>query len=197
MTTVCLATEDQLSEAVAEKLLISSGRGFQIDLRLGRKGSGYLRKKLPDFNNIAQNISPVLLLVDLDDKACAPALISQWSSEKALTKNLLFRVAVRETEAWLLADSQAFADFLGISQARIPPEPETLADPKQTLLSLVKRSRHRRIRSEILPEPGSTAQVGFGYNTILSQFVKDFWNPPRAASTAPSLASAIARIENL
>jgi len=36
--------------------------------------------------------------------------------------NLLFRVAVKEVEAWLLAHRAAFATFLGISDKLIPQE---------------------------------------------------------------------------
>lgn len=54
---------------------------------------------------------------------------------------MCFRIAVREVEAWLLADAEQAAGFLAVPLARIPAEPETLPDPKATLIALAGRSR--------------------------------------------------------
>ena len=66
--------------------------------------------------------------------------------------NLLFRVAVKEVEAWLLAHRAAFATFLGISDKFIPQEQvDTIPDPKQFLINLAAKSKKRKVRDAIVP----------------------------------------------
>lgn len=194
---ICLATEDQLSETVAEKLVFTSNHDLRVDQRFRQGGAGYLRKRLNNFNQIARHSVPVLLITDLDTRPCAPDLVDAWSGGKRLSRNLLFRVAVRETEAWLLADRQAFAKFVGVSVGRLPRDPEGLMDPKQELLNVVSRSRKRRLRDAILPEPGARSKVGLGYNATLSAFVAEHWDPVRASTLAPSLAKTMRRLDEL
>ena len=70
------------------------------------------------FNHGAKG-TPFILLTDLDKNECAPMLIQEWLTDP-LHPNLIFRVAVHEVEAWILADREAFAPFLGISPAGHP-----------------------------------------------------------------------------
>ncbi len=56
---------------------------------------------------------------------------------------MCFRVAVREVEAWLLADREQIARFLSIARSRVPQSPETLDNPKQRLVELARHSRRR------------------------------------------------------
>jgi len=53
MTGFAIATEDALSEAVAETLLHQVGIR-DIQARLRREGFGYLRSRIADFNRIAE-----------------------------------------------------------------------------------------------------------------------------------------------
>lgn len=197
MIHICLATEDALSAAVAEKLLAVSGKPFQITQRLGNSGFGYLKKRLPNFNQIAVNVMPVLLLTDLDRTDCVLGFIEDWTKGMSVSERLLFRVAVREIEAWLLADQQAFADLLGIDSTLLPNEPENLLDPKQALLNLVRRSKQRKLKDMILPGKNTNNTVGLGYNTELVRYVREYWNPLTAAESAPSLARTLKRINEL
>jgi len=194
MIRICLATEDVLSEAVAEKLLAASGRPFEIAQRLRKDGYGYLKTNLPKFNQVAANVMPVFLLTDLDTAKCVADFMQDWRKGLDLSERLLFRVAVREVEAWLLADRRAFADWLSISAELGHVEPERLDDPKRALLRLVDRSKKRELKAMILPGKTSRSPVGLGYNTELTQYVRDHWNPQTAAASAPSLARAINRI---
>ncbi len=67
MTAFAIATEDALSEAVAETLLHQVGiRDIQVRLR--KEGSGYLRSRIANFNRMAEKVMPVLLVTDLDRK---------------------------------------------------------------------------------------------------------------------------------
>lgn len=65
MNHICLAIEDALSEAVAEKLLSTSRQPFQITQRLGNSGFGYLKRNLSKFNQLAAKVTPVLLNTEL------------------------------------------------------------------------------------------------------------------------------------
>lgn len=191
---IVIATEDALSEQLVESLLCQSGRGYNICNRLRRAGSGYLKSSVAKFNQMAEQIPiPVLLLIDLDQSPCLVELKHKWLPA-AQSLNLLFRVAVREAESWVLADRSAFAGFLGIGEARVPLDPDILPDPKQSLLELVSHSRKRSLRQEILPAPNSTSPVGLGYNENLCRFVAHQWSVERAIANSPSLFRTWLRI---
>jgi Domain of unknown function (DUF4276) len=111
-------------------------------------------------------------------------------------RNLIFRVAVREIEAWLLADRENIAQFLQISSAQIDRSPETLRDPKTALIQAVKKhSRSRNIRMDIVPI-GATSSIGPNYNGRLSEFAIQQWDVKLARANAPSLDRAMRSLEN-
>ncbi len=186
MTEIYIATEDALSEAVADRLVEEANPGLCVAVRMGRKGNGFLKQKLFDLNETARSI-PVLLLTDLDRIECPPTLIGNWWSGRILANGMIFRVVVREIEAWLLADREGFAKLSGAPVGKVPHMPELLDDPKSALLNLVARYGNRRLKDELLPAKGSHASVGFGYNQTLSQFVRKSWSVARAAENASSL----------
>lgn len=83
MTSLYLATEDSLSEAVADRLVVETGLTLQVAVRLGGQGNGFLRKKLPDLIRLAPNV-PVFLLTDLDRGTCPHTLIASWCDPAGL-----------------------------------------------------------------------------------------------------------------
>lgn len=192
---VNIATEDELSEAVAVRLVNGAFGDGRIGNRLGRIGNGYLIKKMPSFRQMA-NREPVFVLTDLDDAICAPNLIETWSGGEAFPENLLLRVAVRETESWLLADRNGMAELLGISPNKIPIDPETLDDPKRFLLNLARNAK-REVRSELIVAKGSVASQGLGYNRLLSTFVSSDWKLEDAVHSSASLSKAVVRLREL
>jgi hypothetical protein len=190
-----VATEDRLSEAVALKL-VKSIVGGAIGIKSIRKnGNGYLRKNLTKFIAASETF-PVLLLTDLDRESCAPLLRARWLSGIAPPERLKFRVAVREVEAWLLADRVSVANLLNVASASIVADPEQLADPKRYLIDLARRAP-RKIRDELLPTKGTASVQGFGYNECLCKFVADQWSPVLASEASRSLRRAIERIHEL
>lgn len=193
MMDIYIATEDTLSEAVADRLVRETNPSLQVAVRMGRKGNGFLKQKLRDLNETSRSI-PVLLLTDLDRTECPPVLIDDWWGGRVRETGMIFRVVVREIEAWLLADREGFAAFSGAPVTKIPPSPEALDDPKDTLKELVRRYGNRRLKDEILPAKASRAAVGIGYNQVLSQFVGDSWSAARAAKSSDSLARACRRL---
>lgn len=196
MCYINIATEDKLSEAIVERLLFDYKK-FQINLKFGCKGNGYLRSKLKNFFEIASNSEAFLLLTDLDNMPCAPFLIQNWQNSVniSIPDNFLFRVTVKETEAWLLADNKEFAKFLGVS--KLPNNPDSLDNPKEKLLEIAKKSSKKNIRDDLINKKDSISSQGIGYNSILIDFVKRYWCPKRASSNSESLKRAYDRLKEL
>ncbi|WP_294052793.1 DUF4276 family protein [Thiolapillus sp.] len=196
MTAIYVATEDALSEAVLDRIFQFFDVDIEVITWMRKNGIGYLQSKFPELVRLAGSV-PVLMLVDLDRKECAPALLRDWLQNVALPDGLLFRVAVREVEAWLLADHEAFAEFARTPARQLPDKPDELEDPKQFLLNLVRRYARRPTKDALLPRKGAVSKVGVGYNTELIRFVKEIWRPDRAAEYSDSLARMIPRVQAL
>ena len=184
-----LAVEDALSEAVARRLLQESTQDYAIGSTYGLTGSGYLRKMTPAFNNASKG-TPFLMMTDLNHYECPPELMAEWLT-RPKHGNLLFRIAVRETEAWLLADRRGFANFLGVRVALIPENADQIPHPKEELVSIAARSPRKELRVDIVPKPGSTSKVGPTYNGRLILFVNSVWDIHSAEADSPSLAGAL------
>ncbi|HPW69573.1 MAG TPA: hypothetical protein PLA82_08930 [Deltaproteobacteria bacterium] len=182
------AVEGIIDEAVAQKLIV--GAGGSPGTIYGKTGKAFLYQKIQGFNNAAKTW-PWLVLVDLDnDKECAPPFCTRWVPDPS--PYLCFRVAVREVESWLMADSETLASFLGISRAIIPKDPEGLVDPKREMVNLARRSRKEAIRKDMVPRQGSGRPVGPAYASRMIEYVQNYWRPEVAARRADSLGRAIA-----
>ena len=189
---VNLGAEDELSEAVLRRLLDFARRGYEIGIAYRRGGFGYLRRTIGGWNRAARSI-PFIVLADLDAHPCPRVLIDDWLTEPQ-HQNLLFRVAVREVEAWLLADSRKLSQYLLVRENLIPTDPEGLSDPKGTLIDLARKSKSSVIRDRIVPKRGSSARQGPDYNGCLVQFVLTQWDIRSAADKSPSLARTAERL---
>lgn len=193
-----LVYEDDLSREVLLRLIDSpavrsSDRCFSVGTKRPGRGYGFLKKNIIGFNQASKGM-PYLILTDLDDRECAPLLINEWLPQTR-NPNLIFRIAVREVESWLLADDAGFARFLGIAKHKLPRNPDDLRDPKATLINLARTSRKRDIKADIVPRPGITAKQGPAYNDCLISFVKDTWNPEKARRHSQSLEKALRALE--
>ncbi len=194
-TLVNLAVEDELGEQMLRVLLNQSGRVFHIGTVRGKQGSGFLKKSLNAFNNAAKGTA-YIVFTDLDDRPCAPFLIEEWfncSMARYATRrhtNLLFRIAVREVESWILADRDAIAKFLGVSVQLIPAQTDLIQDPKALLLTLANKSRKRSLRDDLVPRLGDQRRVGPDYNGRLSEFLHSSWRATVAELNSSSLARA-------
>ncbi len=189
---IVIAVEDELSGAVMCRLILFSGRNFTINRVFNARGNVRLKSGMNKFRE-ASRVLPHIVLTDLDSCPCPPELIEKWNA-KQLPSQLLFRIAVREVEAWLMADRAGIAEFLHIAASKVPQAPETEADPKRTLINLARKSRKRRLAQEIVPEVGSSAKIGPLYNSHFVNFVNTCWNIEQARLCAPSLDRALARI---
>jgi hypothetical protein len=192
-TPINLAVEDELGEQMLRVLLAQSGRDFQIGAVYGKGGKSYLKKSLLAFNNASKGMA-YFVFADLDNEPCVPALIESWFKCPVVdypmrrAANLLFRIAVREVESWIIADRDAFASFLGISVKKIPLQTDTIADPKAFVLSLAKHCRKRDLREDLLPRPGDRRLTGPDYNGRLTEFLYSSWRVKIAEMHSTSLA---------
>lgn len=158
----------------------------------GKNGKESLLRRIPNYNQAAR-FAPWLVVVDLDqDAECAPPFVQSVLPNPA--DGMQLRVAVRAIEAWLLADAERLADFLGIRAAIIPSHPDAEPDPKTALINLARKSRRRAIRQDIVPRPGSGGRVGPGYTGRLIEFVtatEHPWRPDVAAQHSDSLRRCV------
>ena len=185
---VRIAVEGNLDEAVAERLItLCGGQMGEVSPKQGRP---YVLEHIGGYNEGARYGGIWFVLVDLDLKPdCAPELVAEMLPNPA--EGMCFRVAVREVEAWLLADRAGFARWASVPVNRIPVDVEAISQPKERLVAIMRQSRHRERQTAIMPRPGSGRTEGPNYSDILAEFVASDWDVEAAASAAPSLARAI------
>ncbi len=188
-----LVFEDQLSEYVLTKLLECFGQKYYTGASYNGHGFGYIQSKINGFNKASTAI-PFLVLTDLDQHECPPTLIANWF-DTPIHQNMIFRVAVKEVEAWLLADIEGCSKFFGVSQVNFPRQPETEPDPKRTLIAIASKSRKRSIREDIIPI-NQNATIGPNYNGRLWEFVFEHWEVARAMERSDSLRRAFNKLNN-
>jgi hypothetical protein len=163
---ISTAVEGIVDEAVMRRLI--GHVGAKLGPVYGKSGKPKLLQNLKGYNEAARQ-GPWIVLVDLDrDAECAPPFCAEWLPSVA--PKMCFRVAVREVEAWLLADRERLADFLHISISKIPSVPESIEDPKQTMVNMARRSRLRAIQKDMVPRPEGGRQVGPAYTSRLIEF---------------------------
>jgi hypothetical protein len=186
-----ITVEGPLDEYILRK--VATHLGVPIFDCYGKRGKGNIKNNLIGYNHAAR-ITKWVVLVDLNDTAeCAPALAGEWLPSP---NYLLFNVAVREIEAWLLADSRNFSEFLKVPLQRIPPLPENVKNPKEFIVSLARKSQSKVIREDLVPGEGSTARVGPSYNECLKSFVNYNWDISKAAEKSPSLLRLISKLSS-
>jgi hypothetical protein len=187
------AVEGDVDEVVVRRLVAEAG--MVAGSVYGKMGKQHLRARLHGYDHAAR-FSPWLVLVDLDREAdCAPTLRRSWLPEPV--SGMCFRIAVREIEAWLLADREAIAEFLRVPKTSVPLAPEREMDPKAVVVALAARSRNSAIRADMVPRAGSGRQVGPAYTSRMIEFVTRHWHPEVAARAAESLRRCRARIAEI
>lgn len=194
MTPIAIATEDELSEAIALRLLSELTSPHYITLRLRRGGFGYLRSRMDSWRDMAKQ-QVMIVLTDLDRANCVVDFRDEWLANKPAPESMLFRVAVREVESWALADHEAMRALIGMKGV-LPVAPDELPDPKQVLLRLANGAP-RPVREDLLKTVDGNLYQGLGYNARLTEWVGSVWNPQRAAERSPSLARARHRLQEV
>jgi hypothetical protein len=184
---ISAAVEGIVDEAVARTLIVFAGAS--PGPIYGKQGKPFLQQRIAGYNAAAQH-APWIVIVDLDsDHDCAPPLRASWLPQPA--PHLCFRVVVRAVEAWLLADAERIAAFLGIARGRVPADPESLDNPKAAMAALARASRRRDVHEDMVPRDGSGRPVGPAYASRLIEFASSSWRPEVAAQRADSLRRTI------
>lgn len=194
MAVINLLVEGDLDEAAAARVVGTAGHIPGVCY--GKKGLGYISTKVRGFNNAVEQV-PCLALVDFMDTGflCPPEVVTQMLPNRH--PNMLLRIVVRELESWLLADRRNISRFLLTSLTRVPTDPENLPDPKRALVNLARRSSSRKIKLALVPEQGSTAQVGRLYTSEIKRFINETWDVQAARAVSPSLESCLRTLERL
>lgn len=180
-----VAVEGRLDEVVARKLLrdasasCTSVQGF--------KGKAWIDANASKLVTAGRG-HPVLVIRDLDQDGCVVDL--RRKLDDGTGRFARVRIAVRAIEAWILADRDAIAAALGVGLARIPDEPDALADPKRALVAVAQASKSAQVRRAVLPRERSGSSTGSGYNDFLTSVVREDWSPERAQARSPSLQRA-------
>jgi len=163
-----------------------------------KNGRDPILKSLSKYLKAARNVpgSGWIVLIDLDRDECAPAVLAKWASGD-LPPRLCLRIAVRQVEAWILADRDGVTRALGVGVDQVPWDVEGLLRPKRTIVDLARKSRRGAIRQALVPREASGREVGPGYTSWAIGFIRDAWNPEAAAGRAPSLQKTISCIRRL
>lgn len=180
-----LVFEDELSEAFMKKLADFFDHKFLIIASYSRGGYGYIKNNIKAFNNASKG-SVYFILTDLDNYSCPSELIDKWLGLKNRRHNLLFRVAIKEVESWALADVIGFSEYFGVSERLVPRSPDSVNDPKKVLIDIVRKSKKKGFKQDILPV-NENAKVGPNYNSRMIDFVDNKWDINSARDNSESL----------
>ena len=193
MVRVNVLVEGSTDAPVAKRLLKHSG--LEVGTVYGGNGKPDLLRRLPSYNKAAR-FAPWFIIVDLDtDSQCAAQSLQNWLPEPSI--GMRFRIAVRAIEAWLLADKENMAQFLGVSPSRLQHNFDLEPDPKETLVNIARHSHSRSIREDIVPRPMSGAKVGPLYVPQLTRFATELWRPDIASTESESLRRCLQALATL
>ena len=188
-----LVGEGWLDTCAGRKILEVLGLSMDAGRCIDKRGKNAFWRDVAKYDQLARKDGLVVALTDLDDAVCPSALIAQQLQRKPSDRFLL-RIAARKLESWLLADATAFARRFAVPTAKVPAQPDMLADPKQALVNLARMSRLRSIVEDVVPESGMSSPVGKGYSRIVEKYIFTEWDPLVASERSPSLARAIGAI---
>lgn len=146
--------------------------------------------------NVAAEHHPWYVQIDLDGEFnCAPEAAAGWLP--APSKWMCLGVARPELEAWLLADRQRCATWLGVSVSNLPTSPDEVSDAKDALLSITRAHGSATRKRQLLPHPSGGRAVGPEYEAELVRFASEHWRPQEAARRSPSLAHTVSRLTEM
>jgi len=186
-----VAVEGGIDLAAAKRILEHTGhligREYVLD------GKHQLNAKLLGYNNAAKFSQQWFVLRDLDhDSECAPSLVAELLPAPA--PGMVFRLAVHEIEAWLIADSEGLAAFLGVSAFLFREDPDSIDDPKSLVVRAAAGSARK---NRMAPRPGLGRETGLTYVLELISFIASHWSIERAAERSDSLRRCVEALRRL
>lgn len=198
MDTVVIC-EDPVHEMILQGIFISleiNSASFQV---LPMRGKTQIDKNIKRYAK-ASISKRIIILRDLDNDApCAPHFRSKWlngiDEQTKTDKSFVSRLAVREGEAWLIADKDWCKTYLKIRESDlIKIKPESLSHPKEALLKLIDQGALRpRQKNDFLRRDGGNLHQATAYNDSLKAHMEN-WSAERARLNSHSLDRAIKAI---
>lgn len=208
MKKIYLVGEDEVTKAIIRKIMTVYTPDLVVKSELPARGSE-IKRKIKNFNTLSAT-TPVVLLTDLDTEDCAPVAkkkLLETVDEQA--ENFIVNIAVDEAEAWLMADRENFAAFLGINIQDMPEstlQKQGGRNSRKEMSIPLKASyylTHQLILlsdkeelKEQLQSQGDRCK-GKEYNTALVPFIEKQWNPENAKENSDSLQRMILRLQSL
>jgi hypothetical protein len=190
---ISLVGEGRLDIAVLSRLVVDAG--FETGETFGLRGKSDIDQKIAKYN-VAARFSPWAVLRDLDDDAtCAGEVRATLLPSPA--DQMCFRLAVRQVEAWLLADADRFAAHFSTNWRLPASDVDVLSVPKTVVLEALSRSTSRTTRNVTVRIVNGARVVGPEYTNELVGFVMTRWRPATAAKHSRSLKMARLRLAEL
>jgi hypothetical protein len=192
--------EGRSDDVVARKIIIAASGVPGTTYRRPMSGTGKsnLDRRLAGLNAGVPHGRPCLVLRDLDhDAQCPSELVNRLVPNRH--PSLLLRICVRETESWLMADFEAYADYCGISESQIPNEPENCGDPKQLIMIWAESGRAVKLERHLVDNRSRGVPDWASLGEWHADFAEQHWNIARAVATnrSPSLVRTLARVKAL
>jgi len=194
MNRALIIGEDALCCALGVKLIRSCLPHLNLDPFIDKKGRTKLFPELPRLSGAATPDRLVLCVGDTD-RNCARSILDQYLPE-TVPRTFVFRLAVTESESWVLADREMFARYFAIPLECIPRQTDPIQDPKRLLVTMMQRSKRRTFREEMVSMRDPN-KPGTGYNRHLEDFIQGHWRFANACESSESLRRAVARLKSL
>ena len=207
MKKVYIVGEDEVTKAIIRKALKEYAPALQVAGELPARGSE-IKSKIRGFNDLSVR-TPVVLLTDLDTDDCAPMTKRKLLGDMEKQDDFIVNIAVDEAEAWLMADRDNFAAFLGIDTEKMPassPQKQGGMKACQEMRIPMKASyylTHSLIlessKAELKAQMKSHGRKckGKEYNTAMLPFIDSQWNMEKAKENSDSLRRMIERLQAL
>ena len=172
---------------------VASAAGHEVAKVTVRNGKDRIDEKLASYNRAARYGAWVVLRDS--DQDCPVELRRRLLDPLGeLSPRFMLRLAKSMSEAWILADRDAFASFFKVRPSLVPTDPESLPHAKRTLLEICAQSTSRSLREDMV-RPGW--KIGPLYVEWINEFARSDWRVEVAASSADSLSRAVERIRSL
>ena len=188
---IFLDAEDNLLCVIGERLLGEFSEKYKIRgiAKKHRHAGSGIRQDARQWNNAAAKGDIRLALMDLDAlappqsrKKCPESEIRKALSNQEKHEKFLLRVAVFESESWLLADREGFARFFSIpNKESIPDNVDDLEYTKEHAYNIIRACKGD-VRKHKLAKK-------------MLEFAKSRWKPKRAAKNSKSLRRTLERLD--
>ena len=204
---VYISVEDAVTKAVVERLLGYCSPRLKVFKDIPARG-GEIKNKISSLIKLSEN-KPVVVLIDLDNNGCAPALKSQLLHSEKTNADFIFNVAIDEAEAWLMADRENFSKYFHFPIDLIPCSSKSKMGEMKALQELcfpmksswvlthefMSHSTDSELKAQMVAT--GTASKGKEYNSAILPFIADFWDIDAASKESDSLRRMITRLNNL